>query len=62
MEHLKICACDTNREKNMHQCIEDIYFFWLNTKYIPSSEVKINLYFSRVCSTSENADIFTEPD
>ena len=41
--------------------IEDIYFFEVNTKYISSSEVK-NQYFSRVRSTSENADIFTARD
>ena len=37
--------------------IEDIYFFEVNTKYISSSAVKKNQYFSRVRSTSENADI-----
>ena len=42
--------------------IEDIYFFEVNTKYIPSSAVKKNQYFSRVHSTSENADIFTAGD
>ena len=31
----------------------------MNTKYISSSAVKKNQYFSRVRSTSENADIFT---
>ena len=42
--------------------IEDIYFFAVNTKYISSSAVEKNLYFSRVRSTSENADIFTARD
>ena len=42
--------------------IEDIYFFEVNTKYISSSAVKKNQYFSRVRSTSENADIFTARD
>ena len=42
--------------------IEDIYFFEVNTKYISSSAVKKNQYFSRVRSTSENADIFTSRD
>ena len=55
--------------------IEDIYFFEVNTKYISSSAVKKisifhecvecgekNQYFSRVHSTSENADIFTARD
>ena len=41
--------------------IEDIYFFEVNTKYVSSSAVK-NQYFSRVRSTSENADIFTTQD
>ena len=36
--------------------------FWVNTKYISSSAEKKKQYFSRVCSTSENADIFTERD
>ena len=34
----------------------------MNTKYISSSAVKKNQYFSRVRSTSENADIFTARD
>ena len=34
----------------------------MNTKYISSSVVKKNQYFSRVRSTSENADIFTALD
>ena len=34
----------------------------MNTKYISSSAVKNNQYFSRVRSTSENADIFTARD
>ena len=38
--------------------IEDIYFFWVNTKYI-SSSVLITLEFSRVRSTSENSDVST---
>ena len=37
------------------------YFFEVNTKYISSSAVK-NQNFSRVRSTSENADIFTTRD
>ena len=41
--------------------IETIYFFGVNTKYISSSAVK-KAVFSRVCTTSENADIFTEQD
>ena len=44
------------------QYIEDIYFFEVNAKYISSSAVKKNQYFSRVRSTSENADIFTARD
>ena len=50
---------DTAWEK---KCIEDIYFFEVNTKYISSSALKKNQYFSRVRSTSENADIFTARD
>ena len=42
--------------------IEDIFFFELNTNYTSSSAVKKNQYFSRVRSTSENADIFTARD
>ena len=42
--------------------IEDIFFYEVNTKYISSSAVKKNQYFSRVRSTSENADIFTTRD
>ena len=42
--------------------IEDIYFFEVNTKYISSSAVKKSVFFSRVRSTSENADIFTARD
>ena len=43
--------------------IEDIYFFEVNTKYISSSAVKKKIsIFSRVRSTSENADIFTTRD
>ena len=42
--------------------IEDIYFFEVNTKYISSSAVKKISIFSRVRSTSENADIFTTRD
>ena len=42
--------------------IEDIYFFEVNTKHISSSAVKKKQYFSRVRSTSENADIFTARD
>ena len=42
--------------------IEDIYFFKVNTKYISSSAVKKISIFSRVRSTSLNADIFTTPD
>ena len=42
--------------------IEDIYFFEVNTKYISSSAVKKNQYFSQVRSTSENADIFNAQD
>ena len=34
----------------------------MNTKYISSSAVKKKQYFSRVRSTSENADIFTARD
>ena len=37
--------------------IEDIYFFEVNTKYISSNVLKISV-ISRVCSTSEIADIF----
>ena len=40
---------------------KDICFFEVNTKYISSSAVK-KKYFSRVRSTSENADIFTSRD
>ena len=39
------------------QYIEDIYFFEVNTKYISLSELKTS-EFSRVCSTSENSDVF----
>ena len=46
----------------MVKYIEDIYFFEVNTKYISSSGVKKNQYFSQVRSTSENADIFTTRD
>ena len=42
--------------------IEGIYFFEVNTKYISSSAVKKKQYFSRVRSTSENANIFTTRD
>ena len=45
----------------MSEYIEDIYFFDVNTKYISSSAVKKSV-FSRVRSTSENADIFTARD
>ena len=41
--------------------IEDINFFEMNTKYISSSALK-KQYFSRVRSTSENADISTTRD
>ena len=41
---------------------EDIYFFEVSTKYISSSAVKKSVFFSRVRSTSENADIFTARD
>ena len=41
--------------------IEEIYFFEVNTKYISLSGLKKS-YFSRVHSTSENADIFTTQD
>ena len=37
--------------------IEDIYFFEVNTEYISTNVLKI-LFISRVCSTSEIADIF----
>ena len=43
------------------QYIEDIYFFEVNTKYISSSELKTSK-FSRVCSTSENLDVFKSRD
>ena len=49
----------------MTRYIEDIYFVEVNTKYISSRAVKISafsLVFSRVRSTSENADIFTARD
>ena len=39
------------------QYIEDIYFFEVNTKYISLSVLKTS-EFSRVCSTSENSDVF----
>ena len=42
-------------------CIEDIYFFEVNTKYISSSELKTS-QFSRVRSTSENLDVFKSRD
>ena len=42
--------------------IEDIYFFEVNIKYISSSAMKKKQYFSRLCSTSENTDIFTAGD
>ena len=41
----------------LHEFIEDIYFFEVNTKYISSNGLKISA-FSRVCSTSEIDDIF----
>ena len=41
--------------------IEDIYFFEVNTKYIPSNALKISV-ISRVRSTSEIADIFNTWD
>ena len=41
--------------------IEDIYFFEVNTKYISSNVLKISV-ISRVCSTSEIADIFNTQD
>ena len=41
--------------------IEDIYFFEVNTKYISASELKTSK-FSRVCSTSENLDVFKSRD
>ena len=39
------------------QYIEDIYFFEVNTKYISLSVLKTS-EFSRVCSKSENSDVF----
>ena len=42
-------------------CIEDIYFFEVNTKYISSSELKTSK-FSRVRSTRENLDVFNSRD
>ena len=39
------------------QYIEDIYFFEVNTKYISLSVLKTSK-FSRVCSMSENSDVF----
>ena len=39
------------------QCIEDIYFFEVNTKYISSNVMKISVN-SRVRSTKEFSDIF----
>ena len=44
-----------------HYCIEDIYFFEVNIKYISSSELKTSK-FSRVRSTSENLDVFKSRD
>ena len=44
-----------------YEYIEDIYFFEVNTKYIPSSELKTSK-FSRVRSTSENLDVFKSRD
>ena len=41
----------------MYKDIEDIYFFEVNTKYIPSNVLKISA-FSRVRSTSDTDDIF----
>ena len=41
---------------------EYFLFFEVNTKYISSSAVKKKSVFSRVRSTSENADIFTARD
>ena len=49
-------------QHHVRKYIEDIYFFEVNTKYISSSAVKKNQYFSRVRSTSENADTFTARD
>ena len=42
-------------------CIEDIYFFEVNTKYISSSVLKTS-EFSQVRSTSENSDVFNSRD
>ena len=39
------------------QYIEDIYFFAVKTKYISLSVFKTS-EFSRVCSKSENFDVF----
>ena len=41
----------------MKKCIEDIYFFEVNTKYISSNMMKISVK-PRVHSTSEISDIF----
>ena len=41
--------------------IEDICFFEVNTKYIPSSELKTS-EFSRVRSTSKNFYVFNSRD
>ena len=41
--------------------IEDICFFEVNTKYISSNVLRTS-EFSRVCSTSENSDVFNSRD
>ena len=46
---------------SIEKYIEDIYFFEVNTKYISSNALKISV-ISRVCSTSEIADIFNTWD
>ena len=46
---------------SIEKYIEDIYFFEVDTKYIPSNVLKISV-ISRVRSTSEIADIFNTWD
>ena len=59
---ITLTLCFVRQYRARRHYIEDIYFFEVNTKYISSSAVKKNQYFSRVRSTSENADIFTARD
>ena len=47
--------------RNLKLKKEDISFFEVNTNYIASSVLKTS-EFSRVCSTSENSDVFNSQD